>query len=479
MTTTYDDTPNIITIEGIDRSVCFINSNMSIENVSSETPSIFKAEFFDKDGLGSPELDDEIIVTKGAEIIFGGKILEIAYIRLGALKNILSLTCTSYVRELNRNLVKENYQNMTDKAVIQDIIFRYCIGSEITADEFVIENITIQNIVFNYMTPGDCLTKICKLSGYNWYLDYNKAIHYFPLTTNTAPESITDTSTWIKDLSISKDNSNIRNRVYVRGGTYLSEDTTISQVADGEQTVFILPEKPHAPVGETSLIVEEDDVVKTVGIKNINKAEDFDYLLSYQEKYIITTVPPVVGTVMKYTFRYDVPVLVAVEDRDSIEDIGQYEFAIFDKDINNQDDARARALAELTDYATTLVDGSFFTYESGFSAGQYIDVTLTGMDIDGESYLIQKVTATSIGKGIFLYSVEIVNTKKLGIITFLKRMLEAEKNTVNSDVDETVDELYTPSTQDIIVTDTLISSDFTSPPFKWGTAKWGFSQWGH
>ena len=49
----------------------------------------------------------------------------------------------------------------------------------------------------------------------------------------------------IKNLSIVIDGSTIRNRVYVRGGTYLSDEFTFSQVADGEQTVFYLPERPH------------------------------------------------------------------------------------------------------------------------------------------------------------------------------------------------------------------------------------------
>lgn len=460
-----------ITINAVDKTDCIINRSITINDEANDKASSLKCSFFDKTGAGDPGLDDEIIITKDGVKLFAGKIIEAEYERLGSGEVILSLAAIDYTRDLDRNLVVEAYEGQTDKQIIEDIIARYCQGTGITATN-VIEGVTINKITFNYIQPSQCFRKLCELTGRSWYLDYDKDVHYFPLTTNVAPFDIDSTTSNYSGLKIRKDNSDVRNRVYVRGSTYLSDSTTISQVADGEQTIFILPNKPH------DFTLKEGGVTKTVGIKNIDDPASYDYLLNYQEKYVekANGTPPAASTVMEFTYKYDIPILVAVEDKDSIEDIGQFEYAIFDTNIQNQDDARARALAELTDYADSIVDGSFVTYTDGFRAGQYININLSDFNVN-EDYLIQKVIAKSIGGGQFRYTVSVANTKKLGIILFLIKMLENDKNNLNLDPNEVVDELFTPSSQGILIGDSITANTLTTPPYKWDSFKWGLAEW--
>lgn len=460
----------IIEIAGVDRTVCILNRTLSIEDEAAGSPNTLQAVFYDYDDLGAPALDDEIIVTEGTTKLFAGRILQVTYNRLGS-ESTIDLVATDYTRDLDRWLVIENYQNQTDAQIVADIVARYTQGTGITATD-VETGVTVQNIVFNYLPPSQALNKLTDLSAKVWYIDYDKNIHYIDYDTYTAPFNIDANNAQYSNLKISKDNTDLRNRVYVRGGTYLSDEVTISMVADGEQTVFNLPEKPH------EITMTEGGAAKTIGIKNISAPADFDYLLNYQEKYIekANGTAPAADTVMTFSFKYDIPVLVAVEARDSIEDIGTYEYAIFDTNLNNQDDARERAQAELTDYAKTLVDGSFETIVTGFQAGQYININLPALGIN-DDYLVQKVSARSIGGGNLTYTVQIVNTQKLGIINFLIKMLEQGKNLVSTNVDETVDELYQPDQQGITVTETLISNDLVEPPFVWDTAKWSLAEW--
>ena len=460
-----------ITINTIDKTDCIVNRSITINDEANDKPSSLKCSFFDKTGAGDPVLDDEIIITKDTVKLFVGRIVEAEYERLGSGEVILNLSAIDYTRDLDRNLVVEAYENKTDKQIIEDIISRYCQGTGITATN-VISGVTINKITFNYIQPSQCFRKLCELTGRSWYLDYDKDIHYFPLTTNVAPFDIDSTTGNYSGLKIRKDNSDIRNRVYVRGSTYFSDFTTISQVADGEQTVFILPNKPH------DFTMKEGGVTKTVGIKNIDNPASFDYLLNYQEKYVekANGTPPAADTVMEYTFKYDIPILVAVEDRDSIEEVGQFEYAIFDTNIQNQDDARSRAQAELADYADSLIDGSFTTIEDGFRAGQYININLSDFGIN-EDYLVQKVSAKSLGSGQYTYTISIANTKKLGIILFLIKMLEQDKNNLNLDPNEVVDELFTPDSQGILISDTMANADLVEPPYKWDSFKWGLAEW--
>lgn len=460
-----------ITINGSDKTNCIINKSIDITDETKDKPSVLRCTFFDKAQAGYPSLDDEIIIVKDGTRLFAGRILSADYEKIGDGEMLLHLSCIDYTRDLDRNLVVEGYEGMTDKEIIEDIVANYCQGTGITTVN-VVEGVTINKIVFNYLQPSQCFRKICELTGRSWYLDYDKDIHYFPPDQTPAPFNIDSDSANYSKLKISKDNSDIRNRVYVRGSTYLSDFTTIKQVADGEQTIFNLPSKPH------SFTMKEGAVSKTVGIKNIDSPAAFDYLLNYQEKYVERADgnPPAVDTIMEFTYKYEIPILVAVEDRDSIEDIGQFEFAIFDTSIQNQDDARSRAQAELADYADTIIDGSFKTLTDGFRAGQYININLSEFDIN-EDYLIQKVKAISLGAGNYEYTVSVANTKKLGIIMFLIKMLEADKNVLDIDPNEVVDELFTPDSQGILIGDSIIHDSLISPPFKWGQCKWGLAEW--
>jgi hypothetical protein len=290
-------------------------------------------------------------------------------------------------------------------------------------------------------------------------------------TRSLYTDGILDGTALYKNLSLNLDNSAVRNRVYVRGGTYLSDTTTIKQVADGQQTVFYLPEKPH------EITVAEGATSKTVGIKNIDSYTDYDYLVNYQEKYVETDTAPASSTVMTFTFKYDIPVLVAVEDNDSIEKYGQLEYIIFDKDIDTVDQARDRASAELTDYAETITSGTFETETSGWVAGQYLTVDLPDLDID-ETFVVKQVVTRSIGGGNFTYFITIVSAEMLGIIHFLIGLLETDKNFLDISSDEVVDEIKTVTGETFELTAGTPSIDLSTDVFKYDSnADWDVAEW--
>lgn len=372
---------------------------------------------------------------------------------------------------------------MTDAAIISDLVNTYCPASGITTTN-VVAGVTINQISFNYVQLSQAIRKICDLTGRNWFVDYNKDIHYFPLTQSAAPFSISSTTTTYSSLSISKDSSQLKNRVYVRGGTYLSDYTTYSEKGDGEKTKFVLPDKPH----DVSITV--NGVSKTVGVKNIDTS-GYDWYLNFQEKYVEQdSGGAVLATtdIIEVTYKYDIPILVAVEDSASIIANGVQEFSIFDKSISTTQAARDRASAELTDYANSLVEGSFTTYTTGFRSGQYLNINLSDYGINA-NYIVQKVVSRSLGAGLFVYDVMIASAKTMGIIRFLIELLEANKNLIELDSNEVVDELL--AVQDSLLSDSLtdaLTIDSTGPYFTWCTdsldatpitrMRWDLFQWG-
>lgn len=441
--------PYSIEIAGIDRTTDVLADTLTIEDVLNDQQNNCSFAIIDRSGNGLPATDDEITITlEDATILFSGYIVKVQIEKKKAGTPIATISCVDQARLLDRNLVHRTYENMTDKAIIEDIVSRYCAGFGITTTN-VLEGVTITQISFNYIQPSQAIKRIAKLTNRNWYIDYEKDIHYFPMLTDTAPFDIDISNNDYINLRISKDTTQLKNRVYVRGGTQLSDFTTYEEKGDGIKTKFVIPDKPH----DVTIEVDRGGgyVEESVGIKNIDTT-GFDWYLNFQEKYIEQDTGGAIldaTDTVKVTYKYDIPILVAVEDTASILENGVKEFPIFDKSITTTQSARDRASAELTDYANDLIEGGFSTYTLGFRSGQYIHVNLSEYGVD-DDYLVQKVTARSIGGGLFLYDVSLASAKTMGIIKFLIELLEANKNLIELDDDEVIDELFE-------LTDSLLS----------------------
>lgn len=447
--TTSVNTYNV-EIDGIDRTADILNNTLVVEDVLNDEQNSCSFSMIDMSGNGIPDNDEEIIITlSDGSKLFAGYTTNVhigSTLATGAVK--IDIQCLDYVRLLDRNLVNKSYTDQTDAAIIIDIINTYCPGFGITATN-VIEGVTIDQINFNYIQPSQALRRIADLTGRNWYIDYDKDVHYFPLTTNPAPFDIDSSSAEYFELDITKDASQIKNRVYVRGGTRLSDPTTHTQKGDGVKRQFLLPDKPH----DVSITV--NGTPKTLGIKNIDTT-GYQYYLNFQEKYIEQDSGQALLSTsdeLAVIYTYDIPILVAVEDTASIIANGQKEFAIFDKSITTQQAARDRASAELTDYANNLIEGSFKTFTDGFVSGQYININLSSHEVDAD-YIITKVVAHAFGAGSYFYEVSIASAKTMGIIRFLIELLEANKNLIEVNDDEVVDNLLS-------ITDSLLSDSLT------------------
>lgn len=471
----YDVSSYSITIGGVDYTSAIKAKSPKINDASNSSPSTCSLTWANN-GLSLPSCGDEIVITVNDERLFGGYITEITPDYKAGTVFEAKLSCVDYTRTLDRRLVVEGYESMTDLEIIQDIIDRYASDEGFTTTN-VIEGVTISQLTFNYVQPSQAIGKIAKLTNRAWYVDYNKDIHYFPLTETPTELDITEDTSHYYDLKLKKSNIGIKNRIFVRGGTELSDPVTISFAADGQQTIFNLPEKPH------DLTMTVGGVSKTVGIQNVDDAVDYDYLLNFQEKYIAigNDSTPTAGTVMEFTYKYEIPILIAQENTASITTHGVYEHAIFDNSIKTSAAARDRAIAELTDFASTFIDGSFKTLSNTYRAGQYITVTLPDIDID-DSYLIQSVQAQSMGAGMYEYSVKIASAQKVGMVKFLIGLLEQNKNLLNITSDETVDEIYRVTADTVTPTDDTYNEtvvDVTTDPALWdGNSDWNFFQWG-
>lgn len=367
----------------------------------------------DVSGVYKPLAGSNITAFKGKieddempEKIFGGIVTRAPQTKMGTSLFKYNVNCLDYSKRLNNKLALKSYTSQTGGYIVKDLIDTYM-------PEFTYENvdcdIVIDSIKFNYMPVGLCIERLAKLIGYEWYVDYDKDIHLFSQETNTAPYDLDETGATgrYKNLIITIDVSQVRNRVLVRGGSYLSNNYPDTQVSDGEQEQFNLAYNPNAPVTMTV-----DGAPVTLGVDNLHLT-GYDFVLNYTEKFVRNLDHAKLASGKKVIVNYKpkIPILIRRKNKESIAELktieggdGIHEIPIVDSSIKTLDEARKRALAELRKFAFPHISGSFFTDQSGYRSGQQLTIDLPSRQID-TTVMIQEVITRSIGAGNFMYEV--------------------------------------------------------------------------
>lgn len=467
--------PLAVTIDGVDcTSNVVFPSLRKTDNLNQQVDSLDLTTNKYGDITLKPELGQEVVVTRDGATIFGGIILRISETVAVNKKITYRVQCADYSQYLKRQLVTERYEGMTAAAIVEDLITNY------TSDGFTTTGVVapqdIESISFNRLTVAECLQKLAEAISHVWYVDYDKDIHFFAKNAETAPFGLTDDGgKHIYDsLTIVEDLTQVRNAVLVQGGEVVS-DTPRTELfsGDGTRTTFALANKyaslPAVEVGGSP---------QTVGVEFLDDDGSFDCMWNFNEKYLRFTAgnEPGSGTNnIEVTGTYLYPIVVSVPSPASQTEFGIYEFAITDKSIRSQDEAVARAYAELQAYQNELYEGSFRTYEDGLRSGQVLNITsvLRSKNID---VLIQSVTATMRDpEGTALeYEVRFVTLKSVGIIQYLQNQLRSKE--VIIDDQETLLSLITDD--DTIDTDDSLATPSTSTgPYVWGSFDWGYGTW--
>lgn len=379
-----------------------------------------------------PNEGDEVIIEDDLlGRLFAGTVVkvELAYTTPDRKINVWQVDCDDYSGQLDSKLVVETYRDVTADTIFKDIVTKYCPGFTVNG---VKEGApVIEQLIFDYKAPSDCFKELCEYIGWHWMVDNFRDLQFFSAEELSKPAPMElHPGGRFRNLKHSIDTQGLRNRVYVRGGTMLSDTFTHEIVADGKARVWTLPHRPH----EATMLVS--GIPKTVGLENKDKEQDFDYLCNVQEKYIRAssktgTVPN--GTTISWTYRFDIDVITMIEDIESQQKIaaiqngdGVYEHVITDQSLTTIDAAEAAGMADLREHANPRVKGSFESEVPGWEPGQLVSINLPDRGIKG-TFLIQKTTITfdSIHK-VWIYRVE-YGGRLIGIADVLKALVSAQQ----------------------------------------------------
>ncbi len=429
----------VITINGTNHTNKVLLDSITITdqlNQSVDTASFTVQRITDTGKTFKPALGQEVVMTDGATKLFAGIIVDVSESVASTQEIRYDVKCKDYTHLLDGKLVVERYEDMSVTDIIADMVTKYAPAG--FTNTYAVCPIIAKTVVFNRITFSACLEKLSKLTGYQWYVDYNKNIYFFERNSMGAPFALEDDNdSYIFDsLVLSNDITQLRNRVYVRGGEAVGSSRTEYFSWDGTKKIFALANK-YATV--PTVVV--NGVTKTVGLDYINNEADYDFLWSFQEKYIKASsgFSATTGTNnIVVTGDPLFPIQVQVEDPVSISAYGTYEYAKKDLTIKSKEEALKIAQAELIAYSNGLDEGGFDTYSSGLRSGQVIQIKSTIRGID-ESYLIQKVTVKQFTPSKYLYRISLASLRTTSIIDLLISLLRAEDRYIDDSSDETIE----------------------------------------
>ena len=352
-------------IAGIDRITDLERGSLQIQQAL--TYQIDTCSFSVK---GDPPVEGEEVIIEDDVLgrLFAGIVVKVELGRTFPDKSIRvwSVECDDYTALLDRRLVVESYENMSASDIFLDIVAKYCPGFTTNGVRPGAPVVEATGAEFEYKRPSECFKWLCDYVGWHWQPDYYKDLHFFSAEelASPAPLSLVPGGPF-RFGKHSIDTQGLRNRVYVRGGTMLSDPQVVQWKADGVARIWTLPWGPH----EVSLAVGEAPM--TVGVENLHDEADFDYMMSFSEKYIrcsAQTPTPVEGTTISLTARQDIAVITMVEDYASQTAIaavqggdGIYEHVIDDDSLTTIQAAEAAGMADLREHANPRVSGSFET----------------------------------------------------------------------------------------------------------------------
>ena len=425
----------IVNIGGIDRTATIGWTNFTVEdNINDMANSCsFNIKKIDS-GDYTPTIGEEVIVNDGANKIFGGYIV---LINNTVSKGIItySVICKDYTHDLQRQLVTDRFTDTDVETVIKYIIDNYTNGITYTN---VVCTVEIETIAFNGISVIECLNILVGQTNYNYYIDYDKDLHFFEKNTELAPFNLTASSdNFIYDsLIINNDITQLRNVVIIRGGEKVATNTrTTSDYSDGENKTFNTNYK-----FSSKPIVKVDGSTVTVGTEYLNSS-GYDCYWDYNQKYVRFENIITSGLLVEITAKPLIPIIVRVEDAGSISSYGIKEFKKVDKTIKSADEAKQYGNAQLEAYGKKINEGNFETYESGLVSGQLININIPSRGISGD-FVIQTAQLEMQTANTGKWLLTLASLRTLSIIQFLQGLFLSSNQVIEIDENEVLEKAY-------------------------------------
>lgn len=331
------------------------------------------------------------------------------------------VACYDYWQHLDRIIINEVFNGHSDVHIISSLLNKYA-GWIDRSELPKTGNLTFGPRIFRNTSLQKALQKIVDSVGWTIWIDYHKRVHYYnpaqalvaPFGFSTSPDFRNTFDMEVTEYEI--DDTSAINRVTCFGGRHLSQDITqdLSTQANGRNTIFQFPFYPHeASDGKYHVKVNNGhDLVlgfaSAAGAKNTLKPKgQADVLLNTSAKALTFAKAPPKDAAVSFRYRYEIPLVVSVTDKDSFDFYGMYlDGTISDETILETSVAIERCKILLFEQSRGLTTLKLTTRKNGLSAGMLVGVHHAVRGIDNK-FIVQEVHPVPLGGGQFKYEISL------------------------------------------------------------------------
>ena len=407
-----------VNIAGVDYNAL---ENKVIIQDKSESRSNAKIQIFDEKAGGSfsfePFQSVEITDTNG-DTAFSGVILKPVARLLSPTTRIWDLACTDNHYYVDKRIIARAYENQTAGAIVRDLITNVFSAEGITAG--TIHDLTlVDKMVFNYVNGDRALRMLSEYTNAVWYVDENRALHFYERTSNDAPFTIRDGDVLTNPMPyFDKANFKYRNSQFITNIKNVTDTQQEFFIGDGTRQTFTVGypfnELPTVELNTGSGYTSQD-----VGIRGVDTGKDWYIALGSTElvqEFTDTAISSSDSIRVTYKGIYQLVALArddAEVDRiaalESGTSTGFVDAATTQAGISGTEAGIDVAASYLDRFAQTSTLVSFTTTKNSperLRAGQVLDFELTSQDISG-IFLIDSINIR-FRNGITFYDVKCV-----------------------------------------------------------------------
>jgi hypothetical protein len=383
------------------------------------------------------------ITDYDGNLVFGGFILYAKRFNpIGTDTIFYNVECVDNHSIADRFIVAESYVNTLAGDIVKDLRTTYLDADGVTIGE-IQDGPTIDAAKFPRIgTVADALDELSELTGFTWYIDYDKKLYFIERQTFLSPFDVASDSA-IVNINVKEDKTRYRNKQYIRGGLSQTEEISLEKPTpepDGVSRTFVtrfpLASKPK-------IFIDSVEVTSSfIGANGVETGKKFYY--TYNSNTITQDDAETVlnSEVIEVTYKGLFPLLVVSEDTEAIAErvlieggTGIYENIINESKVDKKQIALDIANGKLRKYTKIERELTYQTTLNGLFAGQLQTINLPKYNITDGEFLIDRVTISDLdGNGTFLYDVHAVDGEVFGGWTnFFKELVKTGGNLIIRD----------------------------------------------
>lgn len=358
------------------------------------------------------------------------------------------ITAVTFEKLAEKHQIGYSFSSKSTEYIVKYIIDNYLYKDGISYGT-IQEGPTFDIVTFNYCSCKDALNKLqLAAPGYNWYIDFDKKLHFYQKATNKC-STVIDNSFQHNGFRPVDTLDEYRNSQYIEGGmkeTLVINNYTPSPKPDGESRTFTVKFGiAKQPVIETN-VNGAGWVTQTVGISGFDTGKQFYWkygdntIVQDDSETVLTDTNPTPDQIRitfygltKVRIKYDDVSKIA--ERASIEgNSGIYEEVFQNTDINSNAAAvnYAKGLIEKysdQNYITLIVEEDI----GDIDINKLIKVEKPIFNID-DWYLVESIKAKQQNADEITYEIKLLSGEFVGSWEdYFKSLLTQQTNILSDD----------------------------------------------